>query len=282
MTGKDKFNAVGEKLKKEKEAKEETSEKAMAEVKNDLEKVRANPSMSQLYKDNAALGSENLAGQLPLLKVHTTNKSQGNELQDGSEPNNGWFFYKPTQEQFKEVECHILTISEGYRALRLNPKPGEKQDQFNQLLAGVVVNDGKIRPFMTFISGIKLSPMWEFGKELGKYTHNKKFPVPMFAIKVKLGTKLVSHSFGKSFAITFEVVKDENDYPVVVTDEEFFIFLRNQVGIYRELMNKIIEAKGIEEEPEPTNLETVGEEHIEKDRPITGSGTDNVPDEIPF
>ena len=112
-TGVEAARETAGKLRKEQDAKKENEAKAMATVKNELDKIRNNPELAKLYQDNAKVGAENLAGELPLLKIHAVGRSLKNELKDGSEPNDGWFFYKPTQEQFQEIECHILTISRG-------------------------------------------------------------------------------------------------------------------------------------------------------------------------
>jgi hypothetical protein len=97
---------------------------------------------------------------------------------------------------------------------------------FNQLLGGIIVDDGEYKPFIMYFTGLKLSYLWEFGKEAKKYTHAKPIPVPMFAMKVKLATEEVKTDFGKSWVINFAIEKDEEtDFPVLVMDEGKFQFL---------------------------------------------------------
>lgn len=263
MNARDKARKVANELKKDKEKKEK---KAMAEVKNSLMQLRQNPELARMYKDNAEVGAKNLVGELPLLKVHAAGRSSKNELVDGSEPNDGWFFYRPTREQFESVECHILTISRGFRAEGMEGK----RDVFNQVMAGVIVNNGDIKPFITYLTGLKLSPMWEFGKEVSKYTRAKPIPVPMFALKVKLTTEKVKHSYGKSWVIKFEILKNEDGSPMVVTDLGLFKYLLSHVEIVEDTIASLISAKSTEEKVEaaeeiPHPAEEVNKEKVSPD-----------------
>lgn len=236
--------AKADELKKEATEKKEIVKE---EVEKTLAVVRANSDLAKAYQEAAKMGADNLGGSSPMLKVHSTGKSQSNELADGTEPNNGWFFYGPTAEQFKEVECHILSISRGYRAIPLNQKPGQK-NQFNQLITGVILNEGRMLAFISYITGVKLSKMWEFGKEAAKYTRAKPISIPLFALRVKLTTGQVDSNFGKQWAINFEIMKNEDGSPVVVTDMGEFTFLKNMVEQMEEVMDAIISRKAVEDE----------------------------------
>lgn len=232
--------------KKVRKLDEEVKAKKASEVKgaeNALIAVRKNPELTKMYRENAEVGAGNLVGELPLLKIHSVGKSTKNKLANGDDPSDGWFFYRPTEEQFKSIECHILTISRGFRAEGMKGK----KDVFNQLMAGVVINGGDIKPFITYLTGLKLSPMWEFGKEAAKYTKAKPIPIPMFALKVKLTTKKVSHNYGESWIIEFEILRNKNGSPVVVADPGLFQYLRDHVETVEDTIASLISVKSTEE-----------------------------------
>lgn len=239
----DNFKAMGEKL------KSESTQKASQEVAkkeagaNELAAIKANPTLAAMYAENAGLGAENLAGSLPLLKIHATGKSDSNTLSNGEEPNDGYFFYKPTQEQFNGVLCHILTISKGFRAPDMNGK-----DKFNQIVGGVIVEGGDYKPFIMYVTGMKLSNLWEFGKAASVYTKNKAFPVPMFTLAVKMTTEKKDSSFGKNWIINFEIVKNEDGTPSLVVDPEEFRFLKENVSTVEDTIASLIAAKASAEE----------------------------------
>ena len=207
-----------------------------------------NEALARMYMDNANVGAENLAGELPLLKIHKKGKSQNNELADGSEPNNGWFYYKPTKEQFEEIKCHVLTISRGYQA---PPLEEGNNTVFTQILAGIIINQDNPLPFMMYFTGLKLENLWKFGKEVRPYTKAKPMPIPMFALTVKLTTREVEHSksdkFGKASIVEFEVVKNDKGIPEIVKDEGEFVFLRDSVDGVQETINNLIANKTGEE-----------------------------------
>ena len=266
MSGIDDARAIADKLKAEKEEKEAKDLQAKEEVKNSLAEIRANSNLAKLYNDNADLGADNLGGSLPMLKVHTQGKSSTNELSNGTEPNDGYFFYKPTQEQFKEVEVHVLTISKGYKSEGLQ----NKKDVFNQILGGVIMDDGQLKPFIMYFTGKKLQNLWNFGKEASPYTHAKPVSIPMFALTVKLSTHSEKNEFGKSWIVDFEIVKEESGAPRLVIDEGLFMALKDSVGTVQDMINKLIEAKANE------TVEAVEEEVI------NGEGPEVDPESIPF
>jgi len=255
--------------------------------KNALALISQNEELAALYRDNAHVGASNLAGTLPQLKIHTQGKSSSNILEDGSEPNDGWFFYKPTSEQFETVECHVLTISRGYRSEGFQGK----QNVFNQLLGGVIMDGTDFKPFILYFTGLKLQNLWDFGKEAGKYTKAKPIPIPMFALTVMFTTEKVSHNFGKSWVVKFEIEKDEKGIPKVVTDPGLFQFLRDHVETVEETINSLIAAKstGEEEEPNvpvtPITPTVSGEPEEQEDVPPReeeGEKEEDPDDEIPF
>jgi len=223
----------------------------------------SNPELVNLYQKNANVGSENLGGASPLLKIHSTGRSNTNFLVNGKEPNDGWFFYKSTREQFETIECHILSISRGFRVDGLN-----KKAVYNQILGGVFFSEGKMLPFITYFTGKKLSNMWEFGKEASQYTKAKPVAIPIFALKVKLTTEKVTVEYepGKKtgvWLVNFEIIKDEKDRPIIVKDVAEFNVLRANVDSVNKIINSIIEIKEPEEFLDQGLVPASDEDHSE-------------------
>lgn len=275
--GRDKFLEVGKKLKEESVQAEETAKEEKALILNDLKSIQANETLAKMYSDSASVGSDNLGGELPLLKVHSVGKSDS-ELADGSEPDNGAFFYKPTGEQFKEgIRCHILSISKSFRAEGLADSSGNKKMIFNQILSGVIIDGPELKLFSMYFTGLKLQPMWDIAKELGKYTKMKPMGIPMFAMTVKMTTEQVKNNFGKSWIVKFQLEKDGSGNPVLVGDPGEFQFLRDSVESMQGIIDSVIYAKtkGVST---PTPVKVV-EEGMRL--PLEDDGSVNATD-IPF
>lgn len=262
-------------ISKEVEAGKEKKEKELVVAKNSLEAIRANKQLQEMYQKNAGLGSENLASSIPTLKVHTSGKSKC-ELADGSEPKNGSFFLSSTKEQIDAPECHILTISRGYRTDGMNGK----KNVYHQLMAGVVVNGGNVRPFYMYFNGLRLSKLWAFGKTASQYTKSKEFPLPLFALRVKLTTVKEDNDYGYSHLVNFEIMKDEEGSPLLITDVGLFTALK--VGIEKAEMTiaQIIDAKETGEQEESVPVA----EGAEPKTIMVDKQTDETvnPDDIPF
>ncbi len=233
-----------------------------------LQLLDDNPGLKEMYQQNAGLGAKNLGGEGPLLKIHTTGKSTTNKLKDGSDPTDGYFFYKPTKEQFDEINCHILTISRGYRADGFQGK----KDVFHQIMAGVITGGDKVKPFIMYMTGKKLQPMWNFGKEAGQYTKQGPVPIPMFALNVKLTTEQVKTPYGNSWIVNFTIVRGETGFPVVVTDMDFFNYLKDHVGMVESTIQNLIEAKATDAvSPDDDEVNRKWREEVAKDEPPEGS-----------
>ena len=104
----------------------------------------------------------------------------------------------------------------------------------------------ELKPFFIYFTGLKLSYLWEFGKEASKYTHAKPVPIPMFAMTVRLSTEKVKNSVGFSWVIKFEIVRNEENNLKLVTDPGEFQFLKDMVTGSMETVATIIEKKANE------------------------------------
>jgi hypothetical protein len=218
------------------------------DMEHTLAVLSQNKQLAQMYQESARLGSENLNGSVASLKVHTTNKSTGNVLADGTEPNDGWFFHNKSARQFKNPICHILTISAGFRAEGMvDQKTGKKgDDKFNQIMGGVIIDGSERLPFIFYFTGVRLQRMWDFAKEAGQFTHAKPFPIPMFALSVKLSTVKEKNAYGMTSVVEFEILRNEDGTPVIVSDPAEFIFLRDSVEPLETTIASLIASKSSE------------------------------------
>lgn len=233
----------------------------MSDSSNELVAIKNDPILAQMYAESVGIGSENLSGGLPLLKVHAVGKSN-NELANGTEPEDGTFYYSQTKEQFKEIEVHILTISRGFKAMGMPDKTGKTEPKFNQLMGGVILDTSGYKPFIMYFTGKKLQNLWEFGKDAKKYTHAG---IPMFALLVKMTTEKTTNSFGKSWLVNFEIIKAKDGTPTLVHDVEDFNYLKMNVATIEDSIRSIIDAKDVSEpEREPVE-EVFAEESIDND-----------------
>lgn len=225
-----------------------------AEISNTLATIGANKNLMSMYAESADLGSENLGGEsLPLLKIHAAGKSLGNQLANGEQPHDGYFYYKKTQQEFKDVLCHILTISEGFRADGLEGKT----NVFNQILGGVIIDDGDLKPFLMYFTGTKLQKLWDFGKEASKWTKLKPVGIPMFALTVKLTSERVVDGIKSWFVTNFEISKDLEGNPELVQDETEFRLLRDNVVKVKDMIDRLIANKATEDTAQiPSNEDT--------------------------
>lgn len=243
MTGFEKAKEVASKLHDEKDQKELELADRKQQALDSLTHLNNNLDLAKMYTDSAKIGAENLGGELPQLKIHATGKSTGNELADGKRPHDGWFFYKPTQEEFETLDCHILTISRGFYAPGMADKDGKTQDKYNQILGGLIIDGADYKPFLMYFTGTKLTNLWEFGKSVSKYTHAKPVPIPMFALTVRLETAIEKTSFGENWVAKFAIQKNEDGSPVLVFDPGKFQFLKDSVEMLEESIENIRKSK---------------------------------------
>ena len=275
MTAQEEWKKRGEALKSEvaSEPKETYVPVGEEEVMNavaTLDSIRQNQELAKRYQNASKMGSENLSGGMPILKIQSTGRST-NELSDGTEPNNGWFYYKPTKSQFETVTCHILAISRGFNTPKLG-KPGETT--YQHLLSGVMKVEGEYAPFIIYLnSGGHRNKMYEFGKQIHQYTHQRPIGIPMFALTVKLFTTQEPYEFtgedgkkmkGKSWVLNYELIKNEDGSPVLIGDIKEFDFLEQSVVKAQEMMESIITSKTSEEavEAKVINVEPGSDEDL--------------------
>lgn len=256
-----KVKELNEKLKAEKAQAEDKEVVAKEKALDQLAVIAENSTLAQMYNASARMGSENLQGSAAYLKVHSAGRSTSNFLSDGTKPNDGWFFYGPTQEQFKEVECHILTISRGFKTKEKDPKTGIEKEKFNQLIGGIIINDGAQLPFIMFVNGKRLSPMWEFAKEISQWTKRKPIAIPMFAMTITMKTHEEKNDFSYSHVIDFAIAKSENGMPELVMDEGEFQYLKDNVSMTEEAIGNIIASREKDtEETQPLDARSVDHE----------------------
>lgn len=250
LTGRDAARAKADALKAEQQQEEAAKEESALRAKDELSQmavIKNDKELEELLNQNANAGAENLGGSLPILKIYAPGKTR-DLLANGNKPNEGWFFYKPTGEQFETITCHILTISKGFYAPSLENK---EKEVFNQIMAGVIIENNQLtKPFVMYLTGKKLSPMWEFGKLAARYTKAKPVSFPLFSLTVKLSTKEESNNFGSSYIPVFELVKAEDGQPMINLDKDELRYLRERVDMVEDTIENVIARKAGEQQEE--------------------------------
>lgn len=233
--------------------KETNKELMVAEAKSALGIPENLPAM---YAGDKGMGAENLADSLPLLKIHYANQSTGNTLVDGSEPHNGWFYHTKLHQEFQKVQCNVLFISQGYQGKRLNPAPGQKETQFTQIMAGILRQENlSPTPFLYFLKGLALAPMWDFGKRINALTRQ----MPMFALITEITVSQQKTDAGnKVFVPAFDLVLDGTSVKLV-TDEGEYQFLKEIYNDMKERVDSIINTRSTDEVPLPSDADAARE-----------------------
>lgn len=270
MTAQDKAREVANKYRSEKEEKEAIEAKDVEVAKTQLAEIQANSNLAAMYNESANVGAANIGGSsLPILRVHAAGKSTSNESEDGGEPKDGSFYYKPTKEDLgDEIDVHILTISRGYKT---EPMEGsQKEYTFNQLIGGIIGND---KPFVMYFNGTKLQNLWNFGKEASQYTRRKPVAFPMFSLKIRLSTrKGEKGQYAAPWIVDFKIMRTEEGQPELILDEGEFQYLKENVATMEETIANVIEA---------TELKQTDASLPIKGEAVESDSADDV-DEIPF
>lgn len=282
MSGLEEARATAAKLKQETEEKKEQELAVINEAKNDLDLVRQNASLSKMFDEEIKKEMSDGMGSQPLLKLHTQGRSN-NELIDGSQPNDGDFFYTPSQEAFTNPNIHLLVISDGFYAEGLPDDKGETKIQYNILLGGTIIDEEgnrTMRPFLMYVTSQAIrQSLWDFRNELNKYARVMK--VPKTAIVVKMTHEKVGNPNPKWAKVNpkvnnikFSIEKFPDGTPVLVPDEDQFAALVDIQAMLKEMAASIIAAKSVEK--------PVGEETTvsAKEQVVEGQMVD--PEEIPF
>lgn len=205
---------------------------------NEAGLITVDPEVAAFYNENKDVGAENLGGALPLLSIVQFN-SKG-LLANGSRPNVGYLYYKPTKEQFEEMEVSIVSISKGYYS---KPSEYNKEPKFTQIVAGMLF-DG--RPFVWFVKGNALQYIWDFAKQAAPYTKAKDQPVPMFALRVMLKTQTITTKQGDVSIPIMSLVRDDKKLALVETNLEKLHILREFYDYITPMIENIIANKSSE------------------------------------
>lgn len=191
------------------------------------------------YKDHAHVGVEHVdQSKLPKLKLIQSNSEV--ELPDGTRPKLGSFHYAETDEIYDTLDAHILSFSRGFYTKSLNEN-AEKKTSYSVIVSGLMADDH--RPFVIFISGLRLAPMWDWAKdELSKYT--KKAGIPVYALRTQFSSHKEKNSFGKdSYILDFKVRTHEEDgRPILIEDLPTLERLNKQAEITKVAIENYIMA----------------------------------------
>lgn len=248
---------VAKRLREEKEEKERQERAAMAaaekQSKKNQEKALAQVNVQGLsvpsevadfFKNNANVGSENIEQSVaPILKVveGMTN------LPEGVEPKLGHFYYAPTTEQFKSLQVSIMTISRSFYAEGISKDGEPKKAVFNQIVAGVILET--MQPFMMYVTGLRLQPLWNFASDMSVFTKHRTYPIPMFAMKVNLSTERVKNSVGAyNYIVKFSVDRTDDGHPQVIDDLETLQQIRAGIDKVEDSIDRIIYRKEVDKQ----------------------------------
>lgn len=250
----------------------------------------------EFYKENAGVGSENLSGSIPQLKV--TESNSHNELASGGEAPAGTFYYSPTKESYKTVRASIMVISRGFYSIQKEedgsfPRrdDGSIKTDFTQLVGGMILDS--LQPFVMFASGTRLQNMWDFGKEIKPFTKQ----VPMFSFEVELGLERVKQGNRSWHVVTYKVIRDKSGQIQLISDREILAMLKGGVDSMKNLFDGFIEQNEVDRYTgKPLKVKDTFTESVEET--LTGeaasepelqelpenyqSDVDDISDDIPF
>ncbi len=181
--------------------------------------------MKAMLRQDAAAEVQENGLSLPFLNVYIANRSVS-KLANGQDPQDGFFYYVPTQEEFKEVYCHILHISRGFRQLQ-KADDGSMRPRYEHLVSGVILDD-KMKPFVMHIAGShRLEKLWDFQSIVRKINNRG---IPTFSMPVKLSTEKVNFKQGNiervARVVLFEISRAANGDPEVIDDQVMYMKLR--------------------------------------------------------
>lgn len=290
MTGKDKAREIRNKIASETTEKPEpTKEEVEA---RELALARQKERLKKILEQDAQTEARESGASLPFLSLYISNRSTS-LLADGKTPNDGWFYYTKTQEQFENPLVHICHVSRGFRVLKKDDK-GQMVPKYMHIVSGVLEGDLKMPFFLTIGGSQRLERLWGFRDELRKY-NNKG--IPSYAMLVKLSSENVKIKKpdgqpGMAKVINFEV-SATNGEPDVTDDYDLIMGLRRATEELRNYERQYMERYEVDEDGEKVIPQV---ESTEVRDPVTqlppaaepkqeelAAPTEDVnPDDIPF
>jgi hypothetical protein len=193
------------------------------------------PAVAKMFQEDAKMGLEdvNLAGTTPQIKL--TDKQSETILMDGRRATVGRYYYTLTKEEAESMDVHIL-----YMRNADLPSYTKKELKLNIVVAGVLV-ETKL-PFILYVKGLSLRQMWNLQKEINSFVSHPKYPIPMYALGIRLKTEVrESRDFGKQTVMSFELIRTESGQPMIETNQEMLKKLRATVESAKEMVNKGVE-----------------------------------------
>lgn len=302
MTGEEQARQTAEKFRVDLDEKKLESTQKMNEVNEEINKTKTqqlakdNEEMRRLMSESAGIGAEDLSGSLPILKIYTANKSADDVLADGSRPHDGWFLHKATGREWEDVYFHPLKISRGFYAHGVpDPKTGVKPVVFNNILAGLVLNDNDYTPFIMYFTGTKLQNLWNFRDQIRPIIKRKVQPIPMFCFTAHMvAEKFKTQNFGLVWVAKLDYERDANGQePQIDVDLNRFKWLKSVTEKMIQQVDEIILLKEVDKMGNPIEHSQtgtyIGQEEatvITEEPPVAepkGPLNENVnPNDIPF
>lgn len=281
MSGEQKFKEMGEKLKEEAQANQ-TKEAELKPVRSEeMEKSVATMStfsedVAEFFKSNAEVGTEDMNMQtgFPTLRAYGKN-STNSELLIGEELKIGDLYYTGTKRNYgPEVVVHILYIKQCKLPDFTNPEVMKA----NYVLGGVI--DETNEPFILYAKGMSYNKVWDLQEQIAPYV-KRATPVPMFAMKIKIFTKLETSEgdgakFGAQPVIYYKLqMHDSGEFPDIDPDMRRLASLRKMVDEFKDRITGLVNSKN------PAGAYRAEQEAKIEERRVTTveSGSD---DEIPF
>lgn len=226
-----------------------------------------------MFQADAQMGLEDAGdtGSTPMLVMLSSQSAAIKEDEKDASGNDlkiGRFFHTGTRIQYDSPEVNILYIKEAY--LPKFQKPDETA--LNYVIGGIVRDDSKA-PFIMYIKGMSLSSFFEFKTDVARVTGNKQQPIPLYALIVKM-TKEVKESkgFGKVNAVKLAIVRSENGFPMVETDKDTIMWLKDGYARVKSSINSLVEKRDEDE--------AVQENVIEGE--ISTEEAEDIADKMPF
>ena len=255
-----------EKIRQQKEALRNSSKEDKVKAVQDTALAplqAADPETIAWLMEQAEQENDDLDGgsSFPTLAVHTA-QSRNNVLSNGKEPEYGQLFYSGAQTAHTNPQVHLLSVKKCSLPDFADPSKVKK----HYLIAGVLAET--LEPFVMYIKGMSYKYVWELSSLLAPFTKGKQIRVPKFALTVRLLTdkEKPSGDFAPQYVVKYEVVKDENGFPVMNLDRDHLKKMAELANRAEEMLESIIANKGIPE----TEIVNEREQQLQAVRTATG------------